>query len=135
MDREIGNMIPLIGLIFDKQMAVETVPTINTGRFSNITNLSFNGTSVGNTSAPDWTGILYESFYTYTDVFPYFFLLVFAIPFIMLYASTGSLKMPGIVGMIISLLAFAFLPASITYFAVICMVISFVSLIVGVFKP
>ena len=123
----------LIGVL-GRQIAVQTIPTIGNGRFENMSKLAFNGSSTGNTSAPQWTAMIFQGLDVYLGAFPYAFLILFAIPFALLYIGTGSLKMPGIVGIVIALYGFAFLPAPVKVFCFICIILSVAATALGLFK-
>lgn len=89
--------------------------------------------SASNTT-PNWTSGLHEVFFAYSDVVPFFYVFMFALPIILMYASTGSVRMTAIVGLILSMLAFAFLPPSVIALAVLTFGLSFGALIWGLFK-
>jgi hypothetical protein len=115
-------------------MATATLPTIPGERYDALTRLLGFG-NVESTDTPNWSGAPPEIVGVYTDYMgPIAFLLIFLIPFGMIWMSHGNMKLLAVVGCITGLFVFQYLPANYTAAAVICIVVSVAAGIWGVFK-
>ncbi len=107
-----------------RQMAVDTVATIPTERYSNATGYFFNGTNES-TTPPNWSAGIKDLIYVYPDFLgPIAYLLLFLIPFGMIWMSHGDVRLLTILGFISGIFVFALLPSTWTAAAVIIMGIS-----------
>jgi PKD repeat protein len=117
-----------------REMAVTTMATIPAQRLDNITEALFGGWNETNQS-PDWEPIIINSVSVYTDFLgPTAFLLIFLIPFMMMWLAHGNMKLLSILGIIVGLFVFAYLPANFVAAAIICIVVAGATLIWSIFK-
>lgn len=115
--------------------AVGPITTLENLRYDNVTTMLFNGSSNVSTSSPNWTGAVTQSIGIYPDfIGPMAYLLIFLIPFGMMWMSHGNMKIIGILGIITSAFVFAYLPSNFVAAAVLCMAVSCVGFIWGLFK-
>lgn len=121
-------------MVFEKEMATTNISLYGQGNYENLTTYAFNGSSIGNTSGPQFDQILNLNLSVMLGAYPWAFVLIYLVPFVLLFVGTGSLKMPGIVGLITCLFAFVFLPAPVKLFAGILMVVSIAAIVWGVWK-
>jgi PKD repeat protein len=117
-----------------RSMAVETIATIPTERYNAIMGiLAFTGNET--TDTPNFSALPPEIIGTYTDYMgPIALLIVFLIPFGMIWMSHGNMKLLSILGFITCLFVFWYLPANYAYAAWICMGISCVGFMWGLWK-
>jgi len=116
-------------------MANATIVPIPTNRFTNVTVLFFNGSNQ-TSQPPNWTGGVSNLINIYPDFFgPIAFLLLFLIPFGMIWMSHGNMKLLGILGMITGSFVFLFLPGNFVAAAIICIVVSAVGFVWGMTRP
>jgi len=122
-------------LAFPREVAVGAIPTIQNLRYDNVTTMLFNGSSNVSTSAPNWTGAVTESVGIYPQFLgPMAYLLIFLIPFGMMWMAHGNMKLIGILGIIMSAFVFAYIPGNYAAAAIICMAVSTAGFIWGLFK-
>lgn len=117
-----------------RQMAAVPIPTIPESRFGNVTSMFFNGTNQ-TSQPPNWTPGITQLISIYPDFMgPIAFLLIFLIPFGMIWMAHGNMKMLGILGMLVGVFVFAYLPSNFVAAAVICIVVSLAGTIWGLLK-
>lgn len=120
-----------------REMAVSTIATIPQSRYTNVTTLLFNGSANQTSPAtvPNWSSAIVNLVSIYPDFLgPIAYLLIFLIPFGMMWMAHGNMKLLGILGFITGVFVFAFLPANFTAAAILCMGVSLAGAIWGVFK-
>jgi hypothetical protein len=116
-------------------MANTTLATINNTRFGNVTTLFFNGSNQ-TSSPPAWAPAIQTLIGVYPDFLgPIAYLLLFLIPFGMIWMAHGNMKLLGILGIITSIFVAAYLPSNFFAAAVICMVVSVAGFIWGMTRP
>jgi hypothetical protein len=118
-----------------REAAVGSIPTIPNLRYDNVTTMLFNGSSNISTSSPNWTGAITTGIGLYPEYTgPMAYLLIFLIPFGMMWMAHGNMKLIGILGIITSVFVFFYLPTNFAAAAVLCMVVSAAGFIWGLFK-
>ena len=118
--REIPDMIVATARI----MANTTISTLATPHFANVSKYFINGTN--ETSGPPDYGMWFtNAIQIYPDlVGPIAYLLIFLIPYAMLWISNGDLRLITVLGLITGLYVFLFIGGTWAAFAVLAMLIS-----------
>jgi PKD repeat protein len=117
-----------------RDMAVTPLATVPIERLNNITEALFGGWNETN-QTPQWEPIITNSVAVYTDFLgPVAFLLIFLIPFGMMWLAHGNMKLLSILGIIVGLFVNAYLPANYAAAAVICIVVAAATLVWSLFK-
>jgi len=131
--REVTGMIPLFAA--PRIMANETIATVATPHFANVSAYFINGTN--ETSAPPDYGMWFtNAIQVYPDfIGPIAYLLIFMIPFAMIWISNGDTRLICVLGLITGAFVFAFLPSTWVAASVIIMVVSVVALIWRLTRP
>mgnify|MGYP003613847305 CR=1 FL=1 len=125
-------MIPLIGL--PRQMATETLATIALPRWSNVTDGLIGGYNES-VQTPDWAPSILGILSVYVDFLgPLALVLMFSIPFFMMWLSHGNMKLIGFLGLMVGGFVFVYLPSNYMLAALIFIVISAAGLLWGLFK-
>lgn len=103
---------------------ITTIPTPRVVQiFSNIGNESVR------TAAPDWGALLLNLIGVYYDSIGIAaYVIIFAIPFVMMWIGNSDMTLPAIIGMLFSLYCFAFLPSQYILFALGCFVLCIAAL-------
>ena len=116
-------------------MANDTIATIATPHFGNVSAYFINGTN--ETSGPPDYGMWFSNaLQVYPDfIGPIAYLLIFLIPFGMIWIAHGDTRLLCILGLITGAFVLAFLPSTWVAAAVIIMVISVVALIWRLARP
>lgn len=116
-------------------MAGDTIATIATPHYANVSRYFINGTN--ETAAPPDYGMWFtNALQVYPDFLgPIAYLLIFIIPFAMIWMSNGDTRLISVLGLITGAFVLAFLPANWIAAAVIIMVISVVALIWRLTRP
>jgi hypothetical protein len=118
-----------------RQVANLSVAPISVPRYGDFINQSVGGSLPMNGTPANWTGILYNSIMIYPDAFGIFaFVILTIMPFGMMWITNGNMKMAGILGLIVGMFAFAYLPAGFVVGAEFCIGISAVATLWGIFK-
>jgi hypothetical protein len=127
--REIVNMIP--GLIAGSRvMANETIATVATPHFANVSAYFINSTNNETMEAPNYGMWFWNALQVYQDFLgPIAYLLIFILPFAMIWIAHGDTRLLCILGLITGPFVFFFVGGAWAAAAVIIMVISVVSLI------
>lgn len=115
--------------------ATETIATIATPHFANVSSYFINGTneSYGPPSFKDW-GV--EGVNVYVDIMgPIAYLLIFFIPFGMIWMAHGDTRLLSILGLITGAFVLAYLPSTWAAAAGIVIVAAIVSLIWRLMRP
>lgn len=110
-----------------------TIAALPTGRLSNITDLwgGYNTTTVG----PDFGMLIWSSVMTYQDAIGQIaWVIIFAIPFVMMWINQMDMTMPAIIGMLFSLYVFTKLPSQYIVFGVGAFVICIAALLWSLYK-
>jgi len=117
-----------------RQMAVDPIETIAIPRWSNVTDGFIGGYNQTN-QTPDWAPHILGVMSVYPDFLgPLALVLMFSIPFFMMWLSHGNMKLLGFLGFLVGAFVFVFLPPNYELAALIFMVISAAGLIWGWFK-
>lgn len=108
--REITYMIPTPLIAAPRVMANDTIATIATPHFANVSVYFINGTN--ETSAPPDYGMWFtNAIMTYPDFLgPIAYLLIFFIPFGMIFMAHGDVRLIGVLGIITGAFAALYLP-------------------------
>lgn len=123
----------IIGVV--RQVATETIAPILIPRFSEVINSSFGGWIQTNVTPANWTVTIFQTISVYPDAMGAIAFLILALmPFAMMWISHGNMKMAGIVGVLIGGFLLAYLPAGYQAGAIICICISIVATMWGLFK-
>jgi PKD repeat protein len=121
-----------------RAMAASPITTIpNTHYLPLLGMLGMGSDEIINTSnmTPRWSEAPLELMEVYTDYMgPIAFLIVFLIPFGMMWLAHGNMKLLSILGLITCAFVFLYLPANYAAAAVICIVISLTTLLWSLFK-
>jgi hypothetical protein len=125
--------VPLIAA--PRVMAVSNISTIATPHFANVSAYFINGTN--ETAAPPDYGMWFtNALQVYPDFLgPIAYLLIFFIPFGMIWMAHGDIRLLCVLGLITGAFVLAFLPSTWVAAAVIIMVISVVALIWRIMRP
>lgn len=124
-------MIPIIGA--SREMASVPIETIPLPRWGNITNLigGYNQTN----STPDWSPNVMGILSVYPDYLgPAALVMMFSIPFFMMWLSHGNMKLIGFIGLVVGVFVFAYLPPNYMLASIIFIIISSVAILWGLFK-
>jgi len=122
-------------LFIARAVANQTIAPVAVPRLPDIFNSTFGGFNQTNNTNPNWTSTVYNILSVYSDQMgPPAFLLIALIPFGMMWISNGNMKMAGVVGLFVGGFVLAFLPASYQAGAILCIVISVVTTLWGLFK-
>jgi len=117
-----------------RNMAVTPLATVPIERLNNITEALFGGWNETN-QTPNWEPVITNSVAVYTDFLgPVAFLLIFLIPFGMMWLAHGNMKLLSILGIIVGLFVNAYLPANYAAAAIICIVVAAATLVWSLFK-
>lgn len=116
-------------------LAIGTLETISLPRWTNVSDDLIGGTNQTN-QTPDWVPAIIGTMKVYPDYLgPMALVLMFSIPFFMVWLSHGNMKLLGLLGLVMGpLFVFLFLPPAYAFFAVICIIISAGVLLWGLFK-
>jgi hypothetical protein len=129
--REVFNVIG----VAVRAVETETIAPILVPRAAQLINESFGGAYPTNQTQPEWANAIFNTISIYPDAMGTIAFLILAImPFAMMWISNGNMKMAGIVGLITGGFVLAFLPAGYQAGAILCMVISAVSTLWGLYK-
>ena len=110
-----------------------TIAALPTNRVANITDL-WGGYNV-TTRGPDFGLLLLSSLMTYQDAIGQIaWVIMFAIPFVMMWIVQADMAMPAIIGIIFSAYVFMKLPEQYIIFAVGAIIISITALIWSLYK-
>lgn len=132
-NREVISVTPLIAA--PRVMASDTIATIATPHYANVSSYFVNSTNES-ASAPDFGSWAIESIKIYPDLIgPIAYLLIFIIPFGMIWVSNGDTRLICVLGLITGAFIVLFLPSTWAAAAVIIMVISVVALIWRLMRP
>ena len=113
--------------------AVETITTIPTQRLMNIT-AQFGG-NASTTVGPNFGMLIWNAVAVYSDSMGMVaFVVMFAIPFLMMWIVQSDMTMPALLGMFFSLYLFARLPEQYIMFSVGCFVICITALLWSLYK-
>lgn len=131
--REVTGMIPILAA--SRVMANTTISTLATPHFGNVSAYFINGTN--ETAAPPDYGMWFtNAIQIYPDLMgPIAYLLIFIIPFAMLWISNGDTRLISILGLITGLFIITFLGGTWVAAAVIIIVVSVVALIWRIMRP
>lgn len=125
--REIPDMIPVIAV--ERVMANTTISTLATPHYANVSAYFINGTNE-TASPPDYGMWFTNAIQIYPDLMgPIAYLLIFIIPFAMLWISNGDTRLISILGLITGLFIITFLGGTWIAAAVFVIVISAVGLV------
>jgi hypothetical protein len=135
VNREITHMIPVSLIAAPRVMANTTISTIATPHYANVSAYFINGTN--ETAAPPNYGMWFtNAIQVYPDFLgPIAYLLIFFIPFGMIWMANGDTRLLSILGLITGSFCLAFLPSTWVAAAVIVMVISVVALVWRLMRP
>lgn len=116
-------------------MANDTIATIATPHYANVSSYFVNGTNESS-APPDFGNWAIESIKVYPDfIGPIAYLLIFLIPFGMIWVAHGDTRLICVLGLITGAFIVLFLPATWAAAAVIVMAISVVALIWRLMRP
>ena len=116
-----------------RNWATGTITPIGTQRLQNITN--FIGGNQTTDTAPNFGMIIYNAVAGYADSMGLIaYVILFAVPFIMMVIVGADMTLPAIVGMVFSIYVFARLPAQYIMIAVGFFVISVASLLWSLYR-
>ena len=116
-----------------REWANETITPIPTTRLNDIL-MNIGNTSV-RTDGPNWGSLLFNLLAVYTDsagIIAY--VVLFAIPFIMMWIAQSDMTLPAIVGMMFSIYCFAMLPQQYILFSTGCFVICVAGLLWSLYR-
>ena len=135
VDWETCAMIPLPFLMAaPREMAVNPIATIALPRWQNVTEGLIGGYNQ-TSQTPDWAPQIIGIMSVYPDFLgPLALVLMFSIPFFMMWLSHGNMKLLGFLGFLVGIFVFFYLPPNYEIAALIFMVISAAGLIWGWFK-
>jgi len=129
--REVAGMI----IAAPRVMAVDNISTLATPHFANVSRYFINGTNE-TAEPPDYGMWFGNALQIYPDLLgPIAYLLIFLIPFGMIWIAHGDTRLICVLGLITGLFVIAFLPSTWVAAAVIIMVISVVALIWRLMRP
>jgi hypothetical protein len=125
--------IALAGNLTPRDWAVDTITPIPTLRLNNITE-QFGGSNVTN-AGPNFGGLIFSAISTYSDAIGQVaFVILFAIPFIMMWIVNADMTLPAIVGIVFSAYVFVRIPSQYIFFAVGAFAISVVALLWSLYR-
>jgi hypothetical protein len=132
--REVVDMIPvLIGA--PRIMATDTIATVATPHFANVSAYFINSTNETLTP-PDYGMWFWNGIQVYPDFLgPIAYLLIFILPFAMVWIAHGDTRLLCILGLITGPFVFMFIGGAWAAAAVIIMAISVVALIWRLMRP
>ena len=107
--------------------AADVVATLNTTRYDAImNNVGLNTSNVTSSEGPNWGSALWNIAGVYIDPIGMapFFLIVFALPFIMMWIVHADMVPAGIIGLLLGVYIFGFIGSSYAYLGILFMVIS-----------
>jgi hypothetical protein len=115
-------------------MAVDTVATLETPHFANVSAYFINGTN--ETAAPPDYGMWFtNALQIYPDLLgPIAYLMIFLIPYAMLWISNGDTKLISILGMITSLFVFVYVKGAWQVAAVLVFILSLVTVMWRIYR-
>ena len=123
----------LAGNLTPRDWASATITPISTMRLKNITD-QFGGSNVTN-AGPNFGMLIFSAISVYSDAIGQVaFVIIFAIPFVMMWIVQSDMTMPAIIGMLFSLYVFMRLPAQYVIFATGCFVICIAALLFSLYK-
>ena len=132
--REIINMIPVIAA--SRVMANQTISTLATPHFANVSAYFINSTNNETLSPPDYGMWFWNAVQVYPDFLgPIAYLLIFILPFAMIWISHGDTRLLAVLGLITGPFVFFFIGGAWAAAAVIIMAISVVTLIWRLMRP
>ena len=109
--------------------SVDVIPTINTLRFTNITG-GFGGEMNNTNLSPNWGAIVQNVAYVYPDAMGQIaWVLLFAIPFLMMWIGHADMVVPGIAGIFLGLFVYGFIGSDYAGVAGAFVMISIVSIL------
>lgn len=118
-----------------REIAVGTIAPIPIPRFANLTTQLFGGNSSTYNGTPNWSAAIINMVGVYPDFLgPSAFLLIFLIPFGMIWMSHGNMKLLGILGFLVGLFVFMHLPPNYAIAAAFCMILAAIGFIWGLLK-
>lgn len=116
-------------------MATKTISTVSTPHFANVSAYFINGTTEV-TEPPDYGMWFTNALQVYPDLLgPIAYLLIFFIPFGMIWMANGDTRLLCVLGLITGAFVLAYLPSTWVAAAVIIMVISVVTLVWRLMRP
>ena len=125
--------IALAGNLTPRDWAVDTITPIPTLRLNNITE-QFGGSNVTN-NGPNFGGLILSAISVYPDAIGQIaYVILFAIPFVMMWIVNADMTLPAIVGMFFSLYIFAKIGAGYIIFSVAAFAICVTALIWSFYK-
>jgi PKD repeat protein len=117
-----------------RQMAATVIPTIPNEHYLPILGMLAMGEEE-TTAIPNWSALPLELMGVYTDYMgPIAFLIIFLIPFGMMWLAHGNMKLLAILGLITCGFVFLYLPATYQAAAIMCMLVSIAAGLWGLFK-
>jgi hypothetical protein len=123
----------LAGTLPYRPNTTTTIANITNPRLDIVNSLWGGYTNV--TSSPNWGMLIYNSIMVYQDAMGQIvWVIIFAIPFIMMWIAQSDMTMAALVGMLFSLYVFAKLPEQYIVFAVGAFCISIAALIWALYK-
>jgi hypothetical protein len=123
----------MAGVLPYRPNATVTLANISEPRLVIVNNLW--GGFTNTTSSPNWGLLIYNGIMVYQDSLGQIvWVIIFAIPFIMMFIAQADMTMAAIVGMIFSLYIFAKLPAPYITFVVGCFCVSIAALLWSLYK-
>jgi hypothetical protein len=116
-----------------RPLAFETFATFNMTRYNQAI-LAWGGN--GTTEQPvNWGLLLFNLIGVYPDAIGQIaYVIIFAIPFVMMYIAQADITLPAIIGLMFSLYVFTTLPEQYIIFAIGCFAISLTALIWSLMK-
>ena len=115
-------------------MAATPIPTIPNEHYLPILGMLAMGDEE-TTDIPNWSAVPLELMEVYTDYMgPIAFLIIFLIPFGMMWLAHGNMKLLAILGLITCGFVFLYLPANYQAAAVVCMLVSIATGVWSLFK-
>jgi hypothetical protein len=110
--------------------SVDAISNITDIRFSNVTN-SWGGSGNNTTAPPNWGQLIYQDI----SVFPDYlgpelgWVLLFSIPFIMMWISHADMTVPGFLGILLGLFVFGYIGSQYTFVAIGFMAIGITAMV------
>lgn len=119
----------------NRTMAVDTLATVATPHFANVSGYFINGTNESS-APPEFGEWAMEGIQIYPDIIgPIAYLLIFFIPFGMIWVANGDTRLLSVIGLITGAFVLAYLPSTWVAAAVIIILVSVVSLIWRLTRP
>lgn len=117
-----------------RDMAAVPLETIPIPRWGNVTEGLIGGYNQTN-QTPDWAPAVTGIMSVYPDFLgPLALVIIFSIPFFMMWLSNGNMKLIGFVGLLVGGFVFFYLPSNYALAAIIFIIISAAGLLWGLFK-